>query len=381
LATTFLNVIKEFFVQFMQPESRIFLAFIAAQILSAYSIPIIVSISKAKSLTSTPNHRTSHQNEIPTIGGLAIFSTLLIISLTFINISGFSFLRENTTMPALPSIIAGITILFFIGMKDDLLGISWQKKLAGQITAMLILSVIGDQRITNMQGVLGIHEIIYPVSILISVFIGVALINSFNLIDGIDGLASLTTIIASFTFGLNFYLAGDKEYAILCAVIIGTLMPFFYYNVWGTRNKLFMGDTGSLILGFLMTALAIHFNRIFFTPNGEYIKSVAAMSIGILFIPIFDTLRVFTLRIISGDSPFHPDKRHIHHMLLDLDLSHLQASLIIGAANVLIIVIGFSLAGIGKIRLLLVYFLTAIVLVSIPTYILKKRQKLQKAGK
>jgi UDP-GlcNAc:undecaprenyl-phosphate/decaprenyl-phosphate GlcNAc-1-phosphate transferase len=260
-------------------------------------------------------------------------------------------------------------------MKDDLLGIHWKKKLTGEIVAMLVICIIGDQRITNMQGIFGIHEITYLMSVLLTVFIGIALINAFNLIDGIDGLASAIAIIASFTFGLNFFLSGEKEYAILCAIIIGTLLPFFYYNVWGTKNKLFMGDTGSLILGFLMTALVIRFNKVFFIPGGAFSPSVAAISIGILIIPVFDTLRVFVLRIRFGRSPFSADKRHIHHVLIDLGFSHLKATLIIAAVNILFIILAFSFAGLGKTVLLISFLMLALILVSIPVFILKKREK------
>ncbi len=359
----------------MQPESRIFLAFIAAELISAYTIPIIVQISKANSLFSKPNHRTSHDLSIPTIGGLALYATIVIVSLSFINVSGFSFSHEGTVMPALPGVIAGVTILFFIGMKDDLLGTSWKKKLTAEVITMLILSIMSDQRITNMQGLLGVHELTYAVSVLLTVFVGIALINAFNLIDGIDGLASAIAIIASFTFGLNFFLAGYKEYAILCAIIIGTLLPFFYFNVWGIKNKLFMGDTGSLILGFLMTVLVIHFNKVFFIPGGTFTSSVAAISIGILIIPIFDTLRVFALRIHNRQSPFKADRLHIHHLLLRLGFNHLKSTLIIAVVNILFIIMAFTLSGIGKTRLLILYLVVALVLVSIPHLILKRRKK------
>lgn len=376
MLVSILTSLKEFFVEFMQPESRVFLAFIAAQVLSAYAIPIIVNISKAKSLTSAPNFRTSHSSHIPTMGGLAMFATILVVSLSTINISGFSFLNESTVMPALPSIIAGITILFFIGMKDDLLGISWKKKLAGQVAAMLILCIIGNQRITNLQGLLGIYEITYVWSVLLTVFIGIALINAFNLIDGIDGLAAAIAMIAAFAFGTSFFIAGEKEYAILCAILIGTLLPFFYYNVWGKRNKLFMGDTGSLLLGFIMTALVIRFNKIFFIPGSPIMSSVAVVSIGILFIPVFDTLRVFVLRILNHKSPFSADKRHIHHLLIELGFSHLKSTIYIAAANILFIAVAFTLSGIGKIRLLLLLFALALLLVSIPVELLKRKKRL-----
>jgi UDP-N-acetylmuramyl pentapeptide phosphotransferase/UDP-N-acetylglucosamine-1-phosphate transferase len=368
-----LTDLKKFFVEFMQPESRLFIAFIAAQVISAYAIPIIVQIARANSLFSKPNHRTSHTNSVPTIGGLALFATILIVSLSLINVSGFSFLHGITVMPALPSIIAGITILFFIGMKDDLMGLSWKKKLTAEVAAMLVLSIIGDQRITNMQGLFGVGELTYMLSILLTVFVGIALINAFNLIDGIDGLASGIAMIASFAFGVTFYLSGFKEYAILCAIIIGTLLPFFYYNVWGTKNKLFMGDTGSLILGFLMTALVIRFNKVFFVPNGAFTSSVAAISIGILIIPIFDTLRVFTLRIRDGHSPFKADKRHIHHLMLKLGFNHLKSTLIICAVNIGFILIAFTFAGLGKTFLLILYLVLCLILVYIPILILKNR--------
>ncbi len=381
MLVTILSSLKEFFIKFMQPESRIFLAFIAAQLLSAYAIPIIVQISRAKKLTSSPNHRTSHATDTPNIGGLALFSTILVVSLSTINISGFSFLNESTVMPALPSIIAGVTILFFVGMKDDLLGLSWKKKLTGEVIAMLLICIIGNQRISNLQGIFGINEINYLLSVFLTVFVGIALINAFNLIDGIDGLASGIAIIASFTFGLNFYLAGEKEYAILCAIIIGTLLPFFYYNVWGIKNKLFMGDTGSLILGFLMTVLVIHFNKVFFIPGGVYTSSTAAISIGIMIIPIFDTLRVFTLRVRDGYSPFKADKRHIHHLLIDLGFNHLKSTLFIVGVNIIFIIMAFTLSGLGKTRLLLIFLAAALILVSIPLAILKKRGKAVKFKK
>ena len=376
MIATILSSMKDFFIEFMQPESRIFLAFIAAELLSAYSIPIIVQIAKVKSLTSAPNHRTSHSDDIPTLGGLALFATILVVSLSTINITGFSFLKESTTMPALPSIIAGVTILFFVGMKDDLLGLHWKKKLIGQVIAMLLICIIGDQRISNLQGFMGVQEISYLVSVLLTVFIGVAIINAFNLIDGIDGLASGIAIIASFAFGLNFFLAGEKEYAILCAIIIGTLIPFFYYNVWGTKNKLFMGDTGSLILGFLMTALAIRFNKLFFIPGNEYSQSTAVLSIAILIIPLFDTIRVFALRLHDGKSPFSADKRHIHHMFLRLGFNHFKSTLIIGTVNILIIIMAFSLSGLGKTRLLFILIATSLILVTIPHLLIRKKEKM-----
>jgi len=374
ISTTFLSL-KSFFIDFMQPESRILFAFIISQVICAYSITIIVKISKAKLLFSIANERTEHTDDIPTLGGLAIYATLLIVSLSTINASGFSFIPKASLMPSLPSIIAGVTILFFLGMKDDLLGVSWKKKLMGQIAAMLVLSIIGNERISNMQGLFGINEITYQMSVLLTVFIGIVVINAFNLIDGIDGLASGITMIVASTFGWNFFISGEKEYAVLCAIILGALLPFFYFNVWGRKNKLFMGDTGSLILGFMITVLLIHFNKIFYVPNVTNNLPIASISIGILIIPLFDTLRVFTIRILRKESPFKADRNHIHHLLLSLGLNHLSVTMIIAAVNVLFIIIAFTLSGLGMTMLLLIYTVTALTLVSIPLAIRDRRSK------
>jgi UDP-N-acetylmuramyl pentapeptide phosphotransferase/UDP-N-acetylglucosamine-1-phosphate transferase len=212
-------------------------------------------------------------------------------------------------------------------------------------------------------------------SVMLTVFVGIVLINAFNLIDGIDGLASAIAIIASFTFGLSFFLAGEKEYAILCTIVIGTLLPFFYYNVWGSKNKLFMGDTGSLILGFMMTAMVIRFNNGLFSTGTPYASSASIISIGILIIPLFDTLRVFTLRVIDGKSPFTADKRHIHHLLLNLGFSHLKSTLTIAAVNVVFIIMAFTFSGSGKINLLLAYIAAMMILVFIPVAVIKRKKK------
>ena len=369
---------KSFFIEFMQLESRIFLAFIISQLICAYSIIIIVKVAKEKRLFSTTNERTVHTHNTPTIGGVAIFATILVVSLSTINSSGYSFIKGGAVMPSLPSVISGITILFLLGLKDDLLGVSWKKKLMGQVAAMLLLCIIGNERITNMQGLFGIYEITYEWSMVLTVFIGIVIINAFNLIDGIDGLASAIALIVSFTFGWSFFVSGEKEYVVLCSILIGSLIPFFYFNVWGRKNKLFMGDTGSLILGFLITALVIHFNKVFYVPNEVNNLPIAAISIGILIIPLFDTLRVFTIRVLHKESPFKADRSHIHHLLLSLGLSHLHTTIVIAAVNILFIIIAFSFSGSGMAMLLIIYAITAMILISIPLAIRKKR--VQKEG-
>jgi len=195
---------------------------------------------------------------------------------------------------------------------------------------------------------MGIHEISYPVSFLLSGFVMIVFINAFNLIDGIDGLASGISIIAAGVLGVWFYLAGHIEYTILAFSLIGALSGFFYFNVYGKKNKIFMGDTGSLILGTIMSVLVIQFNELNIIQTRPFaIASAPAVSFGILIYPLFDTIRVFAIRIYQGRSPFSPDKNHIHHRLLALGMSHKQATFTLLAVSALYVVPVFLLQGLG----------------------------------
>jgi UDP-N-acetylmuramyl pentapeptide phosphotransferase/UDP-N-acetylglucosamine-1-phosphate transferase len=232
--------------------------------------------------------------------------------------------------------------MFFIGLKDDLMDIPAKKKLMFQIITASLLIVIGDFRFTDIQGVFGFHEISYPVSFVITLFFMISLINAFNLIDGIDGLASGVCILISTVLGSWFLLAGHPEYGIMSFSLAGSLIAFFLYNVFGIKNKIFMGDTGSLILGLIMVIMVIKFNEFNINQLAPYaIHNAPAVSIGILIIPVIDTLRVFLIRISESHSPFAPDMNHIHHKFLKLGNSHLKSTIYIVLINIFFI--GFTL--------------------------------------
>jgi len=252
---------ENFYFHFFQPQYRIAVAFFLAIAFNLYAIPVIIRIAKEKKLFDHPDERKHHKSSIPTLGGLGIYATIVIVSLTFINTCGMNGGGIVNSLTSLPPIIAGFTMIFFIGMKDDLLDISARKKLIVEFLALLILVVIGDVRLDSMQGMFSIGEISYPVSVLLSLFAGIVIINSVNLIDGIDGLAASVAMLGSFVFGSYFILAGEWEYAVLSFTILGAIIPFFLYNAFGHTNKIFMGDTGSLILGFALTVLVFRFNE------------------------------------------------------------------------------------------------------------------------
>lgn len=345
----------------------LFESFLLAFIITYISIPSIIDVARVKNLYDVPNGRTSHDIITPTLGGMAIFAGFIISSMVFVNIAEIAYIQY---------VIAGIIVVFFIGLKDDITGLGPLKKFVGQIIAAGIIIDLGNIRLSNLQGFAGIYELDYVSSDLISLFVIIAIVNAFNLIDGIDGLASGVGIIAAFTFGLWFYLIGEVQLAILSLALVGALLAFFRFNVFSTTQKIFMGDIGSLILGFIMAILAIKFNELNAGLTGPYaIKCAAAVSIGILVVPIYDTIRVFAIRLGKGGSPFKPDKQHVHHYLLALTHSHKKSTAIILTVNIFFIAISFLLSDLRIWQLTLILFVLASIVSYIPFFIVNKRRK------
>ncbi len=369
-----MHTIENFYFHFFQPQYRVAVAFIVAGIFNFYAIPIIIQIARAKKLYDFPDARKNHTSNVPTLGGLGIFAAITTVSLTFINTCGMNGGGIVNSLTSLPPIIAGFTIIFFIGMKDDMLNISAYKKLSAEFIALFILVVVGNVRLNSMQGMFSISEISYPASLGLSLFAGIVIINAFNLIDGIDGLAASIAMLASFVFGSYFLAAREWEYAVLSFIVLGALIPFFLYNAFGHHNKIFMGDTGSLILGFIITVLIFRFNEMnsmrIFSPN---FSSGPAFSFAVIILPMFDTLRVFIIRIYRGASPFKADHRHIHHILLDLGLTHLQTTMTLILINIAFIVFAFYFDYLGN-SMLVYIMISAAALLSLFAIWLRRRK-------
>jgi UDP-GlcNAc:undecaprenyl-phosphate/decaprenyl-phosphate GlcNAc-1-phosphate transferase len=336
----------------------IILGFLMAFGITWYAVPSIVNVSRLKNLCATSNGRTSHKNIVPNLGGISVFAGFVISTIIF---AGTYFKYEQQY------IICGLIIVFFIGIKDDILIIDPLKKLVGQIIAAAIVAVLADIRINNFYGLFGIDQIPYIVSILVTIFVFLVIINGFNLIDGVDGLATGIGILTSSIFGTWFWITGNFGYTVLSFSFAGSLLAFFYFNVFSKKNKIFLGDTGSLVIGFILGVLTCRFLQLDLTSNGvEYIQSAPAVAIGILIVPLFDSLRVFMLRIVQGKSPFKADRQHLHHRLLQLGITHLQVTLILISANLIFVALCFLLQGIG------IIWLTSLILglASLMSYIL-----------
>jgi UDP-N-acetylmuramyl pentapeptide phosphotransferase/UDP-N-acetylglucosamine-1-phosphate transferase len=235
-------------------------------------------------------------------------------------------------------------------------------------------------RFTNFHGIFGIHEIGYVWSVLFTVFVIIVITNGFNLIDGIDGLASGITGLCTLALGVWFFLTENYEYVVLSASILGALIAFFRFNVFGKDKKIFMGDTGSMILGLLISILVIRFNEMNISPDFKYaIDAAPAVSIGILAVPLFDTARVMLIRIKNKKSPFAPDKNHVHHRMISLGFKHAAASVRIMAVNILFIVVAFSCHHLGNVSLLSLVILMGAFFSWLPSGLLKRKTKREAA--
>jgi UDP-N-acetylmuramyl pentapeptide phosphotransferase/UDP-N-acetylglucosamine-1-phosphate transferase len=244
------------------------------------------------------------------------------------------------------------------------------------VAAWIVVS-LGGLRLTNLHGFFGITEIPESFSYMISMITVIGITNCFNLMDGIDGLSAGLGILSSFAFGIWFYLVGDFDWVMLTAGLAGSLLTFSFFNVFGYTNKIFMGDTGSLTLGFMMSVIAIHFNQMNINPVIPYhINAAPAVSIGILLIPIFDTLRVILFRLIHRKSPFDADKTHIHHYLLDLGLSHLNATLVLLGLNILFIIIAFLVKDLSVLKALIILLTLGLSKYIITIYLARKKRKI-----
>lgn len=351
-------------------------AFLIGFVMVIISVPSIVRVANAKHLFDPFSKRKIHTKIVPPLGGVAIFIGLILGSI--IATDGLSF--DN-----LKYIIASIILIFFIGLKDDLINVSAKKKLVVQLFAAIMLVTLGNVHFTNLHGIFGIYEIHYLISISLTIVVMIGIINAFNLIDGIDGLASGLGILLGAVFGFWFYLAGHIQFSIMAFALVGSLSAFFIFNVFGNRYKLFMGDAGSMIIGLVISTLLINFNQWNIIRTGPFaVESSPVVSLAIVIVPIIDTIRIIIIRIINNQSPFSADANHIHHKLLLLIPSHLKVTLIILTVNVFIIIFSlFIIQSSININIqFLAVFLVGGLFSQIPSIILNskylKRLKLQK---
>lgn len=345
----------------------IILGFITAFSLTFSIIPVVIRIAKERRLYDRPNERSAHIEPTPSLGGVAIFAGTICAIVLWTPMLSFGILQY---------ILAAFVLIFLLGVLDDLLPVSPTKKFAGQILVSVILAYKANIRLSSFYGVLGVYDLPEITGFILSIVIIIGIINAFNLIDGINGLAGSIGLMACLAWGIWFQAVGYFAFSMIAASLAGSLIAFLKFNF--TPAKIFMGDTGSLMVGTVCAILAIQFIEVSHQLPPELplsFSAAPAVAIGVLILPLFDTMRVFFRRIMKGRSPFHPDRTHIHHMLLDSGYSHMQSTAILVTVNLLFIVLAVSLNFLGTLVLILVEVLLAIGLTMLLAILVKRQQK------
>jgi len=296
--------------------------------------PVFIKFFKRRNFLDDPGGRKIHTAKTPAMGGLPIFIGFCIAILIW---APFEVLKETKY------VLSALSIMFIIGFRDDLINLRAFQKLFGQIAAGLIIVSVCDIRLLSLYGLFGFGEVPLWLSYILSVFTIIVITNAYNLIDGIDGLAGSVGVIASIFFGIWFYFNGFSPFALISFAFAGGLLAFLNFN-WAP-SKIFMGDTGSLLIGFFLSIVTIQF----IDSNSNLTSSEFAFggsigtAIAVLILPLADTARVFVKRVAKGKSPMHPDRTHFHHILLRLGCNHAQSTGILLTVNIVFVLLALVL--------------------------------------
>lgn len=305
-------------------------SFGSSLVVSFLLMPLLIKFLHKQHLLDQGGRRKIHKGQVPAMGGVVIFLAFAFAMLAWLPMNEI-FNGKH--------LFSAIILIFLTGFRDDTAPLKPWHKLIAQLVAAFIVVTIAEVRIDSFHGFLGIYHIPKWISIPLSVFVIIVVTNAFNLIDGVDGLAGSIAIVSFTFFACWFYLINNYEYAVIMCALVGAILGFLYYN-WH-KAAIFMGDTGSLVLGFLMAISTIVFIKSNGTLTGdtqEYgFKAPIAMAITVILFPLFDTMRVFILRVRQGKSPFSADKQHTHHYLLRLGYTHEKVALVITGIFALVI--------------------------------------------
>lgn len=308
--------------------------------MTLFGMPILIKVAKLKQLVDEPSEdRKIHHRSIPTIGGVMIFISVFFNMLFW---AGFLNLEESVDLSAQSMTLACLVLIFFMGLKDDIIGISPSKKLLVHLFIGLALTTLGGYRIDSFGGLFGVNELPEGLSIGFSIFVYIVIVNAWNLIDGVDGLAAGFTVISMGAFTYWFLSVGMLSEALLAIVTSGTMLGFLVFNFAPAR--IFMGDCGSLFIGVIgyVLATSVIATPTESIPNHLLMVSREVLVMGILSYPLVDTLRVFILRAARGISPFHPDRNHLHHRLMMQFGTHAKTALSVYIYSILMILLAFS---------------------------------------
>ncbi len=345
----------------------LFIALTFSFIISFISIPSIVKVAKMSGWLDKPDKRKIHKIPVPRLAGVAIFAAIIETILLF----GFGLLGKEINY-----FLAALVFLFFLGIKDDILITAPLTKFTGQLVAVSIVVILGNVQITNLHGFFHIFHIPKWFGIPLTIFTFLVVINAFNFIDGIDGLSATIAIEVAATFAIWFYHRGIFQFAFLACALIGALLGYLPYNLSNKKYKIFMGDTGTMIIGLIISILAIEFNQ--FTLRFDDLKYFPAPSVsfGIMIVPFYDMLRVIYIRLLTGKKFYMADTNHIHHIFIKLGFNQTQTLIILALLNLIFIFLSFFLAKYFTIRrLLLVLLILISAIIYLPAHMLRKKEE------
>ena len=318
----------------------IIIPFFTALLLVGWIHPRLVKIALLKNIVDNPDARKLQRTPVPVLGGVAVFFGVVI---------AIGCMSSVVDCSGLPVVIMAMMAMLYTGTMDDILSLSPGLRFVIEIVVVLLLIFVGGYCIDDFHGLWTIGRFSYWCAVPLTVVAAVGIINAINLVDGVNGLSSGYCIMACLIFGTLFFLAGEAPMTILAAVSVGALIPFFLHNVFGKTSKMFIGDGGTLVMGVVMSVFVIAILQ-----NGSRVAAYVNPNVGlvpftlaVLSVPVFDTLRVMSTRILKVTSPFRPDKTHLHHMFIDLGCSHVATTLAILGVNMFVVLCWWALEASG----------------------------------
>ena len=319
----------------MSMTMKLIILSILSLVVTTIIFPVVLRYARRHKIVDNPDARKLHRLPVPVMGGVAVYAGILAGCLAMsLLVSGAS-TRWS---------IMAMTIMLLLGVWDDIKNLSAILRLIVQFGIVGAYMGFTGYYIGNFYGVLGIHEISLWVGIPLSLVIGVGIINAINMIDGVDGYSSGYGIMACTGFGVLFIVVNQPVWSCLAVIVASALIPFFMHNVFGVKSKMFIGDGGTMMLGFLISIFALGTLSL---RRGSELEArgvgLVAMTMAVLCIPFLDTFRVVTVRIMRGRSPFKPDKSHLHHLFIDMGFSHLGAAISILTMNLAVIFVWLCL--------------------------------------
>lgn len=309
--------------------------FATALLVVMFIHPQVMKFAKKRNIVDNPDARKLQRNPVPVMGGVAVFFGLVAGLCT-----AYIFFDVNALLP----MFVAISVMLCVGVADDVSSLSPWLRFVIEIVMVLMMMFVTEMSLDNLHGLWGYYNMPLWISIPLTVVAVVGMINAINLIDGVDGLSSGFCILASIIFGTLFLKAGDITMVLLCLLTIGALIPFFFHNVFGVKTKMFIGDGGSLMMGVVMSSYVVTAISSSNLCEKAFLGSnlgLVAFTLAVMCVPVFDTVRVMSMRILRRTSPFHPDKTHLHHLFIELGFSHVGTTISVLTLNLIVVLLWY----------------------------------------